>query len=463
MVLSSSVRKLVLPILILLLIPISLYAVSQVTSFFSRGVGNQANILVDTAVTFGTTFKPWKGIAQGGEEQGRMLFPVIEDLKLLRPEYIRIDHVLDYYDVVSIDQSGQINFDWTKLDRTLSDIREIGATPFISISYTPTVLSGGNVTDPPRNWQQWEFVVSKLVEHVSGRGGLAFGDVYWEVWNEPDLFGGYKLQGEHNYLELYLHTYRGIKAATNTLPFKVGGPATTAHYKNWLTGLLRFVSQNGIGIDFYSWHWYGADLATLEKDLLEIDRILADFPEFSNIELVVSEWGIDSKNNKAYDRLSSAIHTMGGVAAMADRVDKTFIFEAKDGPGPSQYWGRWGLLTHESFGNPEKKPRYQAVAFLNRMVGNKLNIAGQGTWVKGFATKDGNVIRLFLVNYDPNGRHSEFVPITFANLPSNTFTYRRIDFLGQTYERQQTVDSNSWTVQEEMFPNSATIFEIILP
>jgi hypothetical protein len=65
------------------------------------------------------------------------------------------------------------------------------------------------------------------------------------------------------------------------------------------------------------------------------------------------------------------------------------------------------------------------------MVGNSVNIAGLGSWVKGFPKEENGVIRLLLVNYDPRGKHYEAVPIKFINLPFRKFKYTREEFQGE--------------------------------
>ena len=49
-----------------------------------------------------------------------------------------------------------------------------------------------------------------------------------------------------------------------------------------------------------------------------------------------------------------------------ERLDRAFLFELKDGPGPSSYWGRWGILTSDD----KPKPLYYALeAYQNRPPG----------------------------------------------------------------------------------------------
>jgi len=99
--------------------------------------------------------------------------------------------------------------------------------------------------------------------------------------------------------------------------------------------------------------------------------------------------------------------------------------------------------------------------FLNRMTGDKVNLAGQGSWVKGLARAENGSIKLLLVNFDAEGKHFESVPVTFVNLPFGRFKYRREDFNGGTVEK--TVDigaEGEWQTVEGLNPNSALILEL---
>lgn len=439
---------------------VSIFLIQKRTAIFSRAFGKPANILVDVGNSFTRSSYSWRNLAQGGEEDGRMLFSCLPQVSKLKPEYVRIDHVLDFYNVVGRDDSGRIILNWQKLDQTIADILFVGAKPFISISYMPPAISSGSVLDLPKDWGEWEFVVSQLVGHISGRDGLAISDVYYEVWNEPDLFGRFKLSGSKSYLDLYYHTHNGALKAKNVLPFRIGGPGTTGHYKNWLSGILDFVRRNSLRFDFYSYHTYSVDTAQFESDYLEARKILFDYPSFQNIEILITEFGLTGENDKRYDSVFGAIHNLAVVASLEGKVDRFFTFEIKDGVGPEKYWGRWGILTNEKWGTPEEKPRFKSLEFLNKMIGNRVNIAGAGSWVKGFATENNGVIRLLLVNYDTSGKHYESVPINFVNLPFRNFKYSREDFLGSRTQRNVQVNSNSWQTVEGLNPNSAVILEL---
>ena len=95
--------------------------------------------------------------------------------------------------------------------------------------------------------------------------------------------------------------------------------------------------------------------------------------------------------------------------------------------------------------------------------GTKLNVFGQGTWIRAMAKKiNGNVIRFLVVNYDPKGTHEEMVPLKLANLTSQNFIFKRIDFLGTSVSQEVATTSAEWATREYFKPNSAAIFEVVL-
>jgi len=463
---SKQKRKfnLTLILIILVALPFTIYSFIKYSPNLTEGLtgltGTKANIVVNLTDSYAFRNVPWGHLAQGGEEKTDMIAPVVSQVASLTPQYVRIDHVFDFFDVVSRDANGNLQFNWTSLDNELRNIRRTGAKPFISISYMPSVISTGSEIDTPRNWDDWKICVEALIEHVSGTSGLNITDVYYEVWNEPDLFGKFALTGEKNYLTLYKYASLGAQHATNIQPFKLGGPATTGLFDDWVTTFLNYASANNLRVDFYSWHRYSKLLSTYDDDILQAKKLILPFEKYKDLELVISESGYDSENNKANDGMLSAIHTIGLYASTFQKIDRVFHFEIKDGPGETQFWGRWGILTHEKWGTPVQKPRYHALQFLNQMRGAWYPVYGQGTWVKAFSTTKDGVIRMLLVNYDPVGKHSERVPISFVNLPSKSFTYRRIDFMGRKTERHVDINSTNWNIQESLGVNTAVILEI---
>lgn len=439
---------------------VGVYLVGVKTGFIKKAFGVSANLSIDLGQSFTNSANCWKSLAQGGESRERMLEPVVADIKKLQPQYIRIDHIYDNFDVVSRN-GGQLAFNWQNLDLTVRDILATGATPFFSLSYMPPVISkDGKVENEPTNWSEWQLTVQKTIEHYSGKNEMNLNSVYYEVWNEPDLFGKFKTSGDKNYLDLYYFAQLGAKSAQKVNTFKIGGPATTGLYKSWMVSLLNMAQDGRIRIDFLSWHNYSKNLDKYDSDVQNISAWVSAYPSFANIELVISELGINSENDPAYDGNLSAIHTLASTSVLQTNVNKCFNFEIIDGEGPKKLWGRWGLLTNKKYGSPTPKTRYYAIQFLNNMVGERISVGGSGSWVKAFGRKNGDKYRILVVNYDPLGKHGEIVPFNLINLPFKKFTIKRIDFLGGNSTQLIDIDTINWSTDMAFLPNTAAIFEI---
>ncbi len=399
--------------------------------YFSRAAAIKANIIVDINKTSGPFPDRWKALAQGGEESGvRMLENVVSQVSGLYPRYIRLDHIYDFYDVVSRDSSGNLSFNFSKLDKTVCDIYNTGAKPFFSLGYMPPTMSDdGSLIGKPKNWNEWTFLVQKTVEHYSNKetvlpcGALEDfwkTDIYYEVWNEPDLesFGKWRyVGGDKSYSDLYFYSVKGAQQAQNVLPFKIGGPVTTALYKNWIQKFLDFVSANNLRIDFLSWHHYSKKTDDFTDDIIKLNKWLGESPKYNryeNLPKIISEWGYDSEKNPIADTEVGAAHTVASLRNLINAgLELSFLFEIKDGPTLS-----WGILNYD--GSP--KPRYQALKLLNSLEGNQLMVDGEGTNVSAIASKTEEKIVLILTNYDELGRNYEAVPVIFKNLDGASYS-----------------------------------------
>ena len=443
-----SKKRLFLPLLILFilmsLLPILLLGSQTIQQLIIKATGTNANLIIDASVTLGKINPVWNSYAQGGEASVDMLAPVLAAVTALHPRYIRIDHIYDHFNVVSRDTNGTLKFNFSELDAIVTTITKTGAIPFVSLSYMPSVIAeGGDITGKPTNWNEWSLVVRQTIEHISGKTQLNIADVYYEVWNEPDLFGNWKYYGDKNYLTLYEYSVNGATAATNTQSFKIGGPAITKLYKNWITALANYVTQKNLRLDFFSWHLYTKNPQEYAKDISNVTSWLFPYPSLVTLPRLITEWGFDSDINSGYDNMLSAAHAIATVRNTLAGYEHLFAFELVDGldPAGKQYWGRWGLITHPSQGQVTK-PRYSAFMLLNQIGGLRLLVKGEGTWVTGIATsgENGNV-QLLVVNYDPTNSHVESVPIQFKGLKVGNYSLKKQSL------RTQIMNSPAQTIQ----------------
>lgn len=448
-------------VFLLITLPILVIFLQRIQQYLSRAGGIPANIVVYTKTSLGPLPQPWQALAQGGEEKEQMLTNTVLPIKLLSPKYIRIDHIYDFYDVVKRDKNGKMVFDFSKLDLIVEDILATGARPMLSLSYMPPAISSGDITDPPVNWSDWQEVVRRTIEYYSGKDGKNIEDATYEVWNEPDLFGKWKIGGSKDYRLLYLYAARGAAQAENTSPFMIGGPATTSFYKNWLEEFIKYVYQNGIRLDFFSWHKYSLNPQDFLEDINFIDSLLVGHGGSYLLPKFISEWGSNPENSPLHDTNFDAAHTIAVIRKVLDRVDLAFTFEIKDGPPPPGkiFWGRWGILTHEN-GGLIKKPKYQALALLTKMGGERLKMTGEGTWVTGFASKRNETVRVILVNYDKEDQHSENFPVTFTGLEPGNYLLRQTDLTGEVLSTNVEILQETPTLSFFLPPNSTVLLEL---
>lgn len=444
----------------LLIVIIVVVAIPSAVQYVGKASGVPANLVFNYEGVLGKLPQPWKNIGQGGEEPKEMIAPVADAVRALRPEYIRLDHIYDAFKVVA-KNGDQLTYNWTGLDGAVDTILATGAKPFLSLSYMPEAIATGDMVSPAKDWNEWGQVVQATIEHYSGVNQKNIDGVIYEVWNEPDLFGGYKTYGDKNYLEMYAASARAAARVRGANLFEIGGPATTGLYENWLEKLIKYADANNLRLDFVSWHRYAYDLDQYEKDAKQARKWAENIPALVNLKFYVTEWGHNSEVDKGYDGKLGAIHTLAGARVMMGAIDRAFLFEIKDGPGPEKYWGRWGVLTHEKFGPPEKKPRYYALQFLNNLGPYRVGVSGEGSWVKSIASTDDNGnLKIMVVNYDPKGAHSEAVPMTLENLPKSNFKITRTDFMGSSRTLNIATTSANWKTSEFFSPNSAAMFTV---
>jgi hypothetical protein len=232
-----------------------------------------------------------------------------------------------------------------------------------------------------------------------------------------ETFGKWRYtSGDKSYSDLYFYSVKGAQQAQNVLPFKIGGPVTTALYKNWIQIFLDFVAANNLRIDFISWHHYSKKIDDYTDDIIKLNKWLGESPKYNRYEKlpkIISEWGYSSEKNPIADTEVGAAHTIASLRNLLNaRLELAFLFEIKDGPSLS-----WGILTHDG----KEKPRYQALKLLNSLEGSQIIIDGEGSNVSAIASKTEEKIVLILTNYDESGRNYEAVPVSFKDLDGTKY------------------------------------------
>ncbi|PIV02031.1 hypothetical protein COS55_00395 [Candidatus Shapirobacteria bacterium CG03_land_8_20_14_0_80_40_19] len=319
------------------------------TQFLGKFAEEKTTVAVYGIIPQGKINRIWPNFSQGGEEQKPMLEPASPLIQALQPRYVRIDHL----------------FDFPNLDLRVNEIIKAGANPFLALSYFPPPISG-DLTTFPSDLTGWQALVQKTIQQYSGKNQKNLLGVYYEVWNEPDLFG--KMTPEQ-YFSLYRASVLAAENCQNCNSFKIGGPAITTLKKDWIETFLRRAGESKTRLDFISWHSYQLNPG---KTLTEVNNLknLASFKNhFADTELIISEWGSVPEMSELHDSYFDASHTIVAIEKLKDSLNKLFTFELVDGPSPEgkEFWGRWGLITNQIYGLTPK-PRYYSFAYLNKLL-----------------------------------------------------------------------------------------------
>ncbi len=152
-------------------------------------------------------------------------------------------------------------------------------------------------TRVPKDFGKWARICEHIIRHYTQ--GWAHGyelDIeYWEIWNEADCvnYDGTSpcWQGtQEEFISFYCTAAKHLKAAFPHL--KIGGPAFANVWYNdaFVDKFLTAVKADNIPMDFFSFHWYGRNVADLQVSLAKAEDILFRQHGFQNTELILNEW-----------------------------------------------------------------------------------------------------------------------------------------------------------------------------
>ncbi len=443
-------------------LPLFIIATFGVQRLLTKASSQSANIVIDTTNLSQPILQSWSAFAQGGEEPPPMLSSVVSQIRKLSPKYIRLDHIYDYYSIVK-KENNKFIYDFSILDKTIDDIVVSGALPFLSLSYMPKEFTAtGSVIDYPSDWNDWKDLIKATISHISGKNNRNLINIYYEIWNEPELpqFGNWKLGGNKDYRLLYYYASLAAGEVIDVNKFYLGGPAVGSYYSSWVNDFLSYIEQNNLRLDFYSWHRYHKNPSIYTSDAQNIRRILLNFPRFSNIPLILSEWGIDSENSSINNSIVAASYNISAISQFQDKINLAFSFEIKDGPPPNG--GKWGLISHERANPPLfLKPKYYAFDAMSKLSGQKISVSGEGKYVKVLASKFQKNIYVILSNFDISGKNTENVPVTITGLRPLSYNLKYSYILDDTTGNYEIITTNGIISKSFIMPpNSVLLLEL---
>lgn len=228
-------------------------------------------------------------------------------------------------DIVTMDENGNLQYDFTLNDTRMDYMIEKGFNIFLSYNFIPPCISSDPdelstvcknktrykgkfiVTAPPKDYKLWEEICRVYTEHIVERYGLSkVKEWRLQCLNEPDLFKFFMYNCEDTvervteYNKLYYHFQKGILAVSDEL--SVGGPALS-HDFDFMNLFLKYVRESGCKLDYVCFHTYGTTPWNLNKgekplnvrnSVEKIEKIKGIMEDngFGDKPIVIDEWGI---------------------------------------------------------------------------------------------------------------------------------------------------------------------------
>ncbi|MBQ4517131.1 MAG: hypothetical protein II997_00920 [Clostridia bacterium] len=234
---------------------------------------------------------------------------------------IRIYSIFE--EMVTLDENGKMQFDFTKNDFRIDSLLEKGFDIFIAYAFIPVWLAAdqsselcserykGNilVRSKPYDYSIWEEICRVYTQHLVDR----YGEEQVSKWrlhcyNEPDWYHFFDKPAPDNYTrameycKLYDAFARGVISVSEKLC--IGGPALAESPKNFefFELFLNHIKEAGTRLDFISFHSYGTFPELIEDKTKPIDSRgamfctmtvarIAEMCGFGHLPLVCDEWG----------------------------------------------------------------------------------------------------------------------------------------------------------------------------
>lgn len=319
-------------------------------------------------------------------------------------KYIRMHGLLtDDMGFYHIDSKGKPEYNYQYIDVLYDYIVSLGMKPFVELGFMPNSLASahqsifwwrGNVT-PPHSYELWGDMIKNLAQHFTERYGTdEVKSWYFEVWNEPNLFG-FWAGTQEEYFKLYRYAATAIKQVNKD--YKVGGPATAG--AAWVPETIHFCVENKVPIDFISTHTYGvrqgyldefgttgtvlsADEKAVSGDIINSRKQISESP-LKNLELHYTEWSASyTPADPIHDSYHEAAYILEKLKQSGDAANSmsywvfTDIFE-EAGPRFTPFHGGFGLMNTQGI----KKPAYFAYSLLNKLGTTELVNSDSRSWV----------------------------------------------------------------------------------
>lgn len=229
-------------------------------------------------------------------------------------------------DIVSMDENGNILYDFTLNDQRIDYMIDKGFNLLISYNFIPDCIASvpnakssvsknktrykGKMitTSIPKDYGVWEEICYRYTKHLVDRYSLeTVSKWYLQCYNEPDapdfFMSNIDSDASEERMKEYCKLYRGFERGINRVSHElnIGGPAL-AERLPFLDGFLQYVKDNNLQLNYISAHNYGTYPEYVEsgKDKFTVNNNLRKYISYmeiidkyypDGIDLVMDEWG----------------------------------------------------------------------------------------------------------------------------------------------------------------------------
>jgi xylan 1,4-beta-xylosidase len=181
------------------------------------------------------------------------------------------------------------SYDFHLTDEYLETIMMAGTKVFYRLGSKIEHESKKYGTLPPKDFKKWAVICEHIIAHINEgwADGHHMGVEYWEIWNEPDLYGKCWGGTPEQFYELYAVASKHLKERFPHL--KIGGPAVTGFNEKWLRPFLERVRDEKLPLDFYSWHRYAKNVIDVALDARRHRNLLDEYG-LTDTESILNEW-----------------------------------------------------------------------------------------------------------------------------------------------------------------------------
>jgi hypothetical protein len=331
------------------------------------------------------TIRPLLGVNGGPTPFQPSLYPkFVDTTKQFQSLGVDAIRMVDYFGPNSItcmfpdpsaDPSDESNYEFEATDAVFQAIVDGNFRPMLRLGqdwkvgegisgYDVKKLTGKLLPDKPKSYPGCEFWKDGLAagvdsagpeiwKRIVGRysdskrwGKNALENGWVEIWNEPNIVDTtmYWDAEPEKFYEFFATTAKALDADFPKLRF--GGPSSdadgcrTPDGRKWVDDFLTYLDTRDVPLDFFSWHWYGANIEELRGCHLFYSKLL-DRHGYGEVPQIVTEYNTDARACAGAGR---ACHPHGNLAGGAlattawiemqswPDLEGLFVYRGADGP-----------------------------------------------------------------------------------------------------------------------------------